>query len=286
MFFKPPSVEALQATIQELVAGQGRLELESSKLYDLLLQFQTGQLQQQHLNPLNRFGKRCFSQSDEDGITLEILRRLGLSKGTFIEVGVGDGRENNTLVLAALGWQGFWVGGEQLAYNPPESTRFRFYQAWVNKDNLGNIIDTGLAFLNNPPVDVLSLDLDGNDYYLIENLLETGLRARLFIVEYNAKFIPPIEFCIDYDPHHAWAGDDYFGASLTSFVNLFKRFDYTLVCCNAHTGANAFFIHNSSIAHFADVPSSLHDLYVEPRYLLANRFGHPVSVKTILKLLK
>ena len=286
MFLKQSNLEALQAKLYELAAGQGRLELESSKLYDMLLQFQTRQLQLQHPNPLNQFGKRCFSQSDEDGITLEILRRLNISKGTFIEVGVGDGRENNTLVLAAMGWQGFWVGGEQLAYDPPESKRFRFYNGWVNRDNLRNFIDTGLAFLNNPLVDVLSLDLDGNDYYLIEHLLETGLQAKLFIVEYNAKFMPPIEFCIDYNPQHAWAGDDYFGASLSSFVNLFKRFNYTLVCCNSHTGANAFFVHNSSLDKFSDVPVNLHDLYVEPRYLLANRFGHPVSVKTILKLLK
>lgn len=286
MFIKQNTLESLQSRLQELAAGQVRVEVESSKIYDLLLQFQTRQLQLQHANPLNRFGRRCFSQSDEDGITLEILRRLGIEKGTFAEIGVGDGRENNTLVLAALGWQGFWVGGEPLAYELPENKRLKFFNGWVNLDNLGGFVESGLAFLNKPQVDVLSLDLDGNDYYLIEQLLEKGLHAKLFIVEYNAKFLPPIEFCIDYNPQHAWAGDDYFGASLTSFVKLFKRFDYTLVCCNSHSGANAFFVHNAHIQCFADIPTDINALYVEPRYFLANRFGHPVSIQTIKQVLK
>ena len=76
-------------------------------VHDLLLSFQTYQLQNSYLNPLNKFGKKCFSQSDCDGITIEILRRLNIiNKGTFIEYGVGDGLENNTLILKALGWKG------------------------------------------------------------------------------------------------------------------------------------------------------------------------------------
>ena len=52
------------------------------------------------------------------GITLEILRRIGcLYHGTYAEYGDGDGTENNTLFLTALGWRGFWVGGETLRPN-------------------------------------------------------------------------------------------------------------------------------------------------------------------------
>jgi len=51
-------------------------------------------------NPLNRFGAKYFSQTDEDGITLEIVRRIGIRGGTFAELGVGDGLENNALSQA------------------------------------------------------------------------------------------------------------------------------------------------------------------------------------------
>src|SRR5215510_14214965 len=59
------------------------------ELKDLTLSHQTYLLQQNHPNPLNRFGKKCFSQADEDGITIEILRRINsIEHGTFAEFGV------------------------------------------------------------------------------------------------------------------------------------------------------------------------------------------------------
>src|SRR4051794_18750785 len=50
-------------------------------------------------NPLVRSGAKYFSQNDEDGILLEILRRIGLEKGVAAELGIGNGLENNTLIL-------------------------------------------------------------------------------------------------------------------------------------------------------------------------------------------
>src|SRR5690349_2755428 len=116
-------------------------------LKDLLLFSQTKQLQSQHPNPLNRFGRKCFSQGDEDGITLEILRRLGnLDDGVFAEFGVGEGVENNTLVLAALGWKGFWVGGEKLRFTVEERNpaHFSYQQEWVTLDNITALAQRGL----------------------------------------------------------------------------------------------------------------------------------------------
>jgi hypothetical protein len=68
-------------------------------------------------NPLNRFGAKHFSQADEDGITLEIIRRIGINNGSFAEFGVGNGLENNTLVLLASGWRGFWIGAQDLDFD-------------------------------------------------------------------------------------------------------------------------------------------------------------------------
>src|SRR5262252_5197626 len=68
------------------------------------------------VSPLVRHGAKFFSQSDEDGILLEILRRLGLASGVFAELGVGNGLENNSLILLMHGWKGVWLGGEPLAF--------------------------------------------------------------------------------------------------------------------------------------------------------------------------
>jgi hypothetical protein len=70
--------------------------------------------------------------------------------------------------------------------------------------------------------------------------LQFGIFPKLLIVEYNAKFPPPIKWKIRYDERHSWDGTDYFGASLQSLAELLAGFSYTLVCCNAATGANAF----------------------------------------------
>jgi hypothetical protein len=85
-------------------------------------------------NPLNRFGAKYSSQADEDGITLEILKRIVIKGGTFAELGVGDGLENNTLVLLASGWHGFWIGGQDLCFNHKlNPRRFAFIKAWVSR---------------------------------------------------------------------------------------------------------------------------------------------------------
>jgi hypothetical protein len=134
-------------------------------------------------------------------------------------------------------------------------------------------------------LDVLSLDLDGNDYYFVQELLKIGVRPKLFILEYNAKFPPPIKWTIGYDADHVWDGTDYQGASLASFNELLSEHSYTLVCCNAATGVNAFFIKNEFISQFPEVPKNIMDIYIECRYQLYRRWGHQVSPRTVERML-
>lgn len=265
----------------------GRIVHRLPALYDSILFQQTKQLQLAHPNPLNKYGKKCFSQTDEDGITLEILNRIeAIETGVYAEFGVGDGTENNTLILASLGWNGFWVGGQNIAFDPNKSNsqNFVFLKDWITLENIVELTKKGLSSVGADKLDVVSLDLDGNDIYLVEKLLTNNIRPKLFIVEYNAKFPPPVEFRITYDARHVWKGDDYFGASLSSFYNLFEKFSYRLICCNSHTGANAFFIDSSYSDKFSDVPTDINQIYVEPRYHLYIKYGHKRSLKVIEKI--
>ena len=254
------------------------------RLKDLILDFQTKQIQQSHPNPLNRLGAKCFSQTDEDGITLEILKRLDVKKGCYAEFGVGNGLENNTLILAAMGWRGFWVGGENLAFKHASSKNFTYIKTWITKENIAECARSGMQAINADNLDVVSLDLDGNDIHFVGELLDKGVLPKLFIVEYNGQFIPPAKFQIAYDPAHRWVGDNYFGAALTNFVELFERHAYRLVCCNAHTGANAFFVHNDFAHLFSDVPTDIRQIYTAPRYHLYSSYGHRQCAKTIERI--
>jgi hypothetical protein len=254
-------------------------------LREITMSVQTYSLQHRHPNPLNKFGAKCFSQADEDGITLEILRRLdALNNGTFAEFGVGDGTENNTLVLKALGWAGFWAGGDQLQFEVGSFKRFAYFRDWITLDNIVTIAERGTQVLGIEKLDVISLDLDGNDFYFVERLLKSGFTPKLFIVEYNAKFLPPINWKIEYNPAHKWNYDDYFGASLSAFVSLFESYNFRLICCNSQTGANAFFIRKDFESSFEDVPKEILDIYAPPRYFLPESYGHRPSIETIVRV--
>jgi hypothetical protein len=256
-------------------------------LADLVLAESTHRRMREHPNPLNRHGRKVYSQTDEDGITFEIVRRMGVERGLFAEFGVGNGLENNTLALAALGWRGFWVGNEALAFQAPrEQHAFAYLREWVTRDNIAPLAERGLALVGGGGIDVLSLDLDGNDIYLADALLGSGQRPGVCIVEYNAKFPPPIRWQIDYDPAHRWAEDDYFGASLSSFDDLFRDHGYFLAACNGHTGANAFFVQNRYREAFTDVPTDIGLLYSEPRYYLYRGYGFRTSPRTAEVILR
>ena len=95
------------------------LTLLLERSFDIEVYVYDESLVRSHPNPLNRCGKKVFSQNEEDGITYEIIRRIGVQNGVFAEFGVGDGLENNTILLALLGWKGFWVGGQELVINLP-----------------------------------------------------------------------------------------------------------------------------------------------------------------------
>jgi hypothetical protein len=237
--------------------------------------------QRKNNNPLNKYGHQCFSQNDEDGITLEILRRINhLDSGTYIEFGIGDGTENNTLILASLGWNGSWVGGQDLAWDYKPCKKLLFQKDWIVKDKISTYIDNALAHLKTDDIDVVSLDLDGNDIYFAEEILNSPITPKLFIVEYNGVFPPPVKFQIDYDDKHQWNHDSYFGASLSSYVEFFDQYDYRLVCCAPQGGLNAFFVHREFDWAFKDISTDINDLFVQPRYYLYPK-GHPKSIKVI-----
>lgn len=128
----------------------------------------------------------------------------------------------------------------------------------------------------------MSLDLDGNDLYVAEELLRNGVTPSLFIVEHNGKFPPPIRWSIEYDPDRRYDGGDYFGASLAAYNDLLARHGYFLVCCNAHSGANAFFVRHEYRDRFVEVPNDITASYCAPRYYMA--VAYPPSGQTLSKL--
>jgi len=236
-------------------------------------------------NPLTASPRRYWSQSDEDGILEQILFRIGLkSAGVFIEYGVGDGAVCNTLALLAKGWRGVWISNQDIIFTPRQGGRLVFKQTWVTQSNIFPLTEAAVARLGAngvgaPNVDVVSRDLDGNDYHFTKKLLEAGIAPRVWISEYNARFPVGVNWIMAHDDEHTWGEDDFYGASISAFSSLFEHHGYFPVACSAR-GANVFFVRNEFIDAFDDVPRNLEVGY-QPPLPASTRWGHSVSARTL-----
>ena len=224
---------------------------------------------------LLKYGFKAYSQTDEDGIIQEIFQRIGVTNKTFIEIGVGDGLENNTLFLLLKGWKGFWVDGDlkniKAIHNKflflKDSGRLSIKQAWIDKDNIDSLInDFGLP----QEIDLLSIDIDGNDYHVFKNIV--SLNPRVVVIEYNAKLPPPVKWVMTYNQCHTKTNTDYFGASLKSFEYLFQKKGYLLVGCNI-TGSNAFFVRKDLMEEHFHSDCSAENHYEDLKYWLLAGFS-------------
>jgi hypothetical protein len=237
-----------------------------------------------HKNTFVRYGKKTFSQSDEDGLIEEIILRINPKNRFFFEMGVGDGTECNTINLLTKEWKGVWVDSNKINLNTKNS-KLKIINDKITKENILNLYKKALEFSNNIDFSLISIDLDGIDYHIVETILENDISPDLFIVEYNAKFAYDTEFIIDYDANHNWDHSDYFGASLLSYYKLFKEKSYKLIVCNFATGCNAFFVKEIYADLFPEVPNDIKDIYVPAKYWINNKSGHNTSLKTIKKLI-
>jgi hypothetical protein len=230
---------------------------------------------------LSRFGWRAFSQTDEDGIIQEIFARIGCTTRRFLEIGVGNGLENNTAYLLVCGWSGTWIESSPDAIAkilrncavPIADGRIAVIGAAATPANVNDLVrDSGMS----GDIDLLSLDIDGNDYHVLRSL--DAVRPRAIVVEYNASYRPPVQWVMRYDPEHRWDGSNYFGASLSAFERLLSARGYALVGCNL-AGVNAFFVRKDLVADRFEAPFDAENHYEPPRFYLVGEFaklsGHP-----------
>jgi hypothetical protein len=218
-------------------------------------------------------GQKVYSQNDEDGIIQEIFKRIP-NKRSFLEIGIQDGTECNTLALLLSGWKGAWIEGSDVHCQMIEKNlggssfpgRLKIINSFIDAENIAALVRDALTFLQEKELDFFSLDIDGNDYYITERLLQEKIRPKVFCVEYNGKFPPPLSVMIKYNPAQVWDRSEYQGASLQAFDTLFRQYGYTLLCCNL-TGINAFFVENSYLPSFETYP--IEDLFQPCRYHLS-----------------
>jgi len=227
---------------------------------------------------ITRHEHKVFSQHGEDGILREVFRRIGTTSRYFVEFGCGArGNENNTLAFLVEGWRGCWLERDprhvkRIAADlrgPVSRGQLSVQAACLTAEN----INETFARLNVPrEFDLLSIDVDGNDYWLWKAL--RGFSPRVVAIEYNAVFAPPMKWVMKYDPRHRWDGSSHFGASLKSLELLADQKGYRLVGCD-FSGSNAFFVRQDLVADHFLSSAAAEDHYEPPRYFLERQQGHP-----------
>ncbi len=224
---------------------------------------------------LPRHGYRIYSQNFEDGIIAEIFDRIGCTNQYFVEFGIQDGRECNTRRLLESGWSGMWIEADpeyvQMARRQfsgeLQTKRLVLLSSFVTAENIEELFRTAQV---PPEPDLLSIDIDGNDYWIWEAI--STFRPRVLMIEYNG--IWRNEFAVQaYDPKFAWDGfSSNYGASLDALEALGDDKGYALVGCDVG-GVNAFFVRRELVGDKFAAPFTAANHYEPPRHLL----GHIAS---------
>ncbi len=233
--------------LDTLAERLARLERENTRLRETLGRIESRQMAAHPPATLRDAEFRVFSQWGEDGILDWLTRIIAVPRKVFVEFGVEDYSEANTrFLLTQRGWSGLVLDGSEknIARIPRDEIYWRHQlsaaAAFITRENINDLIaSNGIS----GPIGILSVDIDGNDYWIWEavNVVEPAI----VVCEYNALFGPERRVTIPYDPHfvrsRAHFSNLYAGASLAALVSLGTRKGYAFVGTNG-AGNNAFFV--------------------------------------------
>lgn len=184
---------------------------------------------------LNRHEKKVHSQFGEDGILDKIFETIGTTNKFYLDFGATEAEGNTQWLHLEKGFSGVLWNGE-----PGECSYNTIHKEFITVENIGSLCN---KYEVPSEIDLLSIDIDGNDWYVWREITK-HIKPRVVVIEYNGQFDVHSDKIIPYDPTFSWDHtSDYCGATLQALVNLGKHLGYSLVCCT-NTGNNAFFVRN------------------------------------------
>jgi hypothetical protein len=211
---------------------------------------------------------KVYSQWGEDGILDYICEIIELTKPRVLEIGAGNFLECNSRFIAEFRNASVVAvdARADLLNTPLHSLKWKNHielvNEWITPDNIDSIIK--LAEHNMNSVDIFSLDLDGNDYWILENANLS--QFKIVVVEYNALFGSSYEVTVPrndrFERHKEHASGLYYGASLKAFVELLKLKGFIFIGTN-RSCLNAFFIKKNLRSKFKTLKVKDLDQYVD-----------------------
>lgn len=225
-----------------------------------------------------------FSPDGEDGVLLYIFGLIGFRSRRCIDIGgAGITASNTANLVVHHDFECLLLDGNARATARTERSyrRYRPFRsptcvsAWITRDNVNALVaDYGMI----GEVDLVSLDLDGIDWWILDAL--TVVQPRVLVVEYQDILGPDRAWTVPYHPDfsvhdypvNANNGYNYCGAGLRAFANLLRPRGYRLVGSN-RSGYNAFFVKTAEAGRLLveqDIASCLSSEW--NRYGMAHRF--------------
>ncbi len=174
--------------------------------------------------------RKIFSQNGEDGVLEKIFSVIGTTDTYFVEFGTDNGEECNTRYLREKnGWSGLMMDGSY------SNQAINLQKEFITAENINSLFS---KYRVPHEFDLLSIDIDNNDFY-VWHALEDYF-PRVVVIEYNAM-LGLEDKVVVYKPTAMWDRTDYYGASLLALKKLGNMKGYTLVHVDLN-GVNAFFI--------------------------------------------
>lgn len=201
-----------------------------------------------HSTNINDYEFRIFSQFGDDGIIQYLIKHVKIENELFIEFGVGNYLESNTrFLMMNNNWSGFVMDASEADMNALKKQDWYWQYCltqkavFIDKDNINDLLaETGFSNIG-----LLHIDLDGNDYHILEHLDLSHLNPSIIIMEYNAVFGKERAISVPYDKSfdrtNAHYSNLFLGASLAAMNHMAEQKGYALVGCNL-AGNNAYFV--------------------------------------------
>ena len=150
--------------------------------------------EKENVHDLTKFKKNKYSQRGHDGIIQQIMTILNIKTGFFIEFGAWDGIYlSNCRNLYENGWNGCFIEANKQKHielvKNYEGSKVLCLQKYVYPTEVeGDTVDSLYKeYMNNIDIDLLSIDIDGRDYEIFENM---ELKPKLIIIEGGFLFHP------------------------------------------------------------------------------------------------
>jgi len=238
------------------------------------IQLALGRIETRQLNP-PRTGSledrefKVFSEWGEDGLIQYLINTIPIESKTFVEFGIQNYQESNTrFLLQHDNWSGLVLDCSEAdiaaVRRSPLYARYNLkaVHAWVDRTNINELLTANGV---KGDIGLLSIDIDGNDYWVWEAI--TSVSPRIVICEYNSLFGPSrkvsIPYASDFDRMQAHYSGLYFGASIAALAGLAATKGYSLIASNS-SGGNLFFVRNDVLSTLR--PRSPSEAYVRCQF--------------------